>query len=109
VNRAVNPTTDTIPTNTELVAAAAQGDWDAWDGLVDRYAALVWSVARGSGLDVEAAAAASLATWRCLACTVGNLDDPERLGEWLADRTARNVMHGRDEARAVWPGPPEAL
>ena len=34
----------------ELVKAAAGGDRDAWERLVDEYSGLVWSVIRGCGL-----------------------------------------------------------
>ena len=36
---------------TGLVRRAAQGDQRAWQGIVEEYSGLVWSVARGFRLD----------------------------------------------------------
>lgn len=56
----------------QLVAAAVGGEEAAWHGLVERYAGLVWSVPRGSGLGTGSAADACQTTW---------LHAAERLGE----------------------------
>lgn len=77
-------------TDGELVAAAAGGDASAWDELVDRYAGVVWSVAR-QALGNDEATRASQATWRGLACSLGRLDAPERVGQWLVARASRET------------------
>ena len=71
------------------VAGAAAGDADAWNALVDRYAGLVWAVARGEGLSGADAADVSQTTWLRLAEHVGRIRTPERVGTWLAT-TARH-------------------
>ncbi len=72
-----------------LVRAAAQGDQAAWDTLVDRFAGLVWSVARAHRLHGADAADVSQTTWLRLVEHLDRLRDPDRVGGWLAT-TARN-------------------
>jgi RNA polymerase sigma factor (sigma-70 family) len=71
------------------VEAAAAGDTEAWNDLVDRYAGLVWAVARGEGLSHADAADVCQTTWLRLAEHLGRLRTPESVGTWLA-RTARH-------------------
>ncbi len=77
------------PTTAELLAAAAAGERGAWDEIVDRYARLVWAVARGFSLSAADAADVSQTTWLRLVEHLGNLREPEHLGGWLAT-TARH-------------------
>ena len=72
-----------------LVQAAAQGDQEAWDMLVDRFGGLVWSVARSHRLHGADAADVSQTTWLRLVEHLGRLRDPDRVAGWLAT-TARN-------------------
>lgn len=72
-----------------VVAAAAAGEAEAWDRLVDQYSRLVWAVARDHGLSASDAADVSQTTWLRLAEHLHRLRDPERIGLWLAT-TARN-------------------
>jgi RNA polymerase sigma factor (sigma-70 family) len=76
-------------TTADLVYAAADGDSSAWDELVDRYARLVWSVARGFSLSTADAADVSQTTWLKLVEHLGKLREPDHLGGWLAT-TARH-------------------
>jgi RNA polymerase sigma factor (sigma-70 family) len=71
------------------VLAAGAGDTDAWGHLVDRFAGLIWAVARGHGLSVADADDVTQTTWLRLAEHLTRLRDPERVGLWLAV-TARN-------------------
>ncbi len=73
----------------DLVAAAAEGDGGAWDRLVDRFAGTVWMVARGHGLDRPDAADVSRATWMRLADSLQLIEQPERVGDWLASTACR--------------------
>jgi RNA polymerase sigma factor (sigma-70 family) len=73
----------------ELLAAAQAGDSDAWDHLVERYARLVWAVARGFALSAADAADVSQTTWLRLVEHLDKLREPEHLGGWLAT-TARH-------------------
>lgn len=79
----------TKATTTELVQAAAEGNRQAWDSLVDRYARLVWSVIRGFRLDEATAGDVSQTVWLRLVENLEKIRDPEKLASWLAT-TARN-------------------
>jgi hypothetical protein len=65
----------------ELVARASLGEQAAWDQLVERYGAMVWTVARGHGLGLEDAAAVSQVTWLLLTQHLALLRQPERLDD----------------------------
>ena len=72
-----------------LVKSAASGDSRAWSALVARFGRLVWSVARAHGLRTADAEEVFQTTWLRLTEHVGRLNEPERVGAWLAT-TARN-------------------
>lgn len=67
-----------------LVQAAAAGDHKAWDALVQRFAGLVWSIARSHRLSSADAADVSQTTWLRLVEHLGRLREPERVAAWLA-------------------------
>ena len=71
------------------VRAAAMGSTAAWSALVDQFSALVWAVLRGRGLSRSDAEDAFQTTWLRFGEHVGRLEDPDRVGLWLA-KTARN-------------------
>jgi RNA polymerase sigma factor (sigma-70 family) len=86
----------------ELVAAAAEGDQVAWDGLVDRFNGLVWSVARAHRLSPVDAADVVQTTWLRLVEHLGRLQEPERVGAWLATTARRECLRVlRHSARQV--------
>jgi RNA polymerase sigma factor (sigma-70 family) len=72
-----------------LVLAAREGDEAAWNGLVDEFGGLVWSVARAHRLSSADAADVSQTTWLRLAEHLDRIREPERVGGWLA-ATARH-------------------
>lgn len=73
----------------ELVAAAQQGDEQAWNVLVDRFAGLVWHVIRGFRLPAAVGEDVYQTAWLRLAENLDRIRKPESLGGWLA-QTARN-------------------
>ena len=75
-----------------LVQAAAAGDRGAWDALVDRYNALVWSVARSFRLGDADAADVVQTAWLRLVEHLGRLREPERVGAWLATTARRECL-----------------
>ena len=81
-----------------LVAAAANGDPQAWRELIDRVAVLIRSVTRSHRLsDADAEDVAQL-TWLRAVEHIGRLHDPERFGAWVgttARRECLRVLHGR--------------
>ncbi len=66
---------------TGLVRRAAQGDQRAWQGIVEEYSGLVWSVARGFRLDEAQMADAVQTTWLRLVEHLAEIREPER---WIA-------------------------
>jgi RNA polymerase sigma factor (sigma-70 family) len=86
----------------DLVHAAAAGDRAAWDELVDRYNGLVWSVARSHRLATVDASDVVQTTWLRLVEHLGRLQEPERVGAWLATTARRECLRTlRHSARMV--------
>jgi RNA polymerase sigma factor (sigma-70 family) len=74
---------------TSLVAQATNGERQAWDALVDRYAPLVWSICRRYRLDAADAQDAAQTVWLHLVDQLGSLRNPAALPGWLATTTRR--------------------
>jgi len=77
------------PTVARLVSAANAGDTAAWNAIVDRFAGLVWAIARRHRLSAADAADVSQTTWLRLVEHLERIEHPERIGAWLAT-TARH-------------------
>lgn len=85
-----------------LVTAAAGGDKAAWQALVERFGGMVWSVARGYRLSRADAADVSQTVWLRLAENIGKINNPERVGAWLATAARRECLQSiRVNARTV--------
>jgi RNA polymerase sigma factor (sigma-70 family) len=76
----------------ELVTAAAAGDGAAWRLLVEHFSGLIWSVARGRGLDASEASDVLQTTWLRLAEHLGRIESPDRIGAWLATTARREAQ-----------------
>jgi RNA polymerase sigma factor (sigma-70 family) len=74
---------------TDLVTQARNGDKQAWDALVKRYAPLIWSICRRHRLDGADADDVGQSVWLRLVHHLGNLHDPAALPGWLATTTHR--------------------
>src|ERR1700747_2687807 len=77
------------PDIASLVRRAAEGDHWAWERLVDQFARLIWSITRDFKLVESDAADVFQATWLRLLENINRLEQPARVGSWLA-ATARN-------------------
>jgi RNA polymerase sigma factor (sigma-70 family) len=86
------------PVVTDLVTRAANGDRQAWDALVERYAPLIWSICRRYRLDGADAEDVGQAVWLHLVEHLGNLRDPAALPGWLATTTRRKCCRVRRAA-----------
>jgi RNA polymerase sigma factor (sigma-70 family) len=75
-----------------LVGLAAAGDRTAWVPLVQRFSRLVWSVARSYGLTNADAEDVFQTTWLRLAEHLGRINDPDRVGGWLATTARREAL-----------------
>ena len=91
-----------------LVTRARNGEEQAWDALVERYAPLIWSICRRHRLGGADADDIGQRVWRQL---VGHLDkfpDPAALPGWLATTTWREcarVQHAAHRAHAAGHAP----
>jgi RNA polymerase sigma factor (sigma-70 family) len=72
--------------------AAAAGDEQAWNRLVEGFANLLWSVARAHRLDDAAAADAVQTAWLRLLENLDRITEPERLGAWLSTTVRRECL-----------------
>ena len=100
------------PDNVTLLAAAAAGDQRSWEAIVDRYAGLVWAVARSFRLSAVDAADVTQATWLRLVEHLRDIRDADRLGAWLATTARREALAllrhaGRDVPAGDWELEPE--
>jgi RNA polymerase sigma factor (sigma-70 family) len=77
------------PDVASLVRRAAEGDLGAWEGLVDQFARLIWSITVEFKLVESDAADVAQTTWLRLLEHIDRIQYPERVGSWLA-ATARN-------------------
>ena len=76
----------------KLVRGAADGDEVAWRGLVARFSNLVWAVARAHRLGHADAADVYQTTWLRLAEHIGRIEQPDRVGAWLATAARRECL-----------------
>lgn len=82
-----------------LVARAADGDEQAWQQIVERFAPLIWSVCfrhRLSGADAEDVVQS---VWLHLVNHLGSLRDPAALPGWLVTATRRECFRSLRAAR----------
>ena len=77
------------PDVASLVRRAAEGDRHAWEGLVDQYGRLIWSITVDFKLIESDAADVVQTTWLRLLQHIDRIEYPDRVGSWLA-ATARN-------------------
>ena len=77
---------------TGLVTRARNGDQRAWDGLVERYAPLVWSICRRYQLSDADADDVHQTVWLQLVSQLDKIRDPAALPGWLATTTRRECV-----------------
>ena len=68
---------------------AKNGEQQAWDALVERYAPLIWSICRHYRLERADAEDVSQAVWFTLVARLDHLREPAALPGWLATTTRR--------------------
>jgi RNA polymerase sigma factor (sigma-70 family) len=76
------------PPVTDLVVRARNGDKQAWDMLVERYAPLVWSICRRHQLGADAEDIGQ-GVWLQLVGQLDRIREPAALPGWLATTTRR--------------------
>ena len=80
------------PSVVSLVSRVGDGDQDAWNELVERYAPLVWSICARSQLSREDIDDAAQSVWLLLVENIGRLREPAALPGWLATTTRRECL-----------------
>ena len=85
----------------DLVSRARMGDQQAWNALVERYAALIWSVCRGYRLVDSDAEDVGQAVWLHLVNHLDKLRDPAALPGWLLTTTRHECAQALRRTHAV--------
>ena len=92
------------PHVTDLVTRARNGDQQAWDALVERYAPLIWSICRRYRLSDADAEDVSQTVWLHLVDHLDSLRDPAALPGWLATTTRRECFRAQRAASGTSAG-----
>src|ERR1700759_5442731 len=80
------------PTVSDLVARAKDGDRQAWDALVERYAPLIWAICRRHRLSQGDADDVAESVWLRLVDQLDKVRDPAALPGWLATTARRECL-----------------
>jgi RNA polymerase sigma factor (sigma-70 family) len=101
-----NPTT---ASDEELLAACLNGEQAAWDALVDRYSALIYSVPLKFGFGDADAADIFQSVCVTLVEKLGTIRAPRGLAAWIITTTSRQCIafarqKSREQARSVGDG-----
>jgi RNA polymerase sigma factor (sigma-70 family) len=86
----VSPPSDAA--RAQLVLAAANGDPDAWDTLVERFDRLLRTVARGFRLAPADVDDVAQATWLKALEQIHRINDPDAIGGWLVITARREAL-----------------
>jgi len=89
-----------------LVAAAADGDADAWAALVRRFGPVLRTVARDHRLAPHEADDVAAACWLALVEGLPGLRNPDRLHAWLVTAARRQALRARREQARLVPVEP---
>jgi RNA polymerase sigma factor (sigma-70 family) len=81
-----------------LVTRASDGDKQAWDALIERYAPLIWSICRQYRLGDADADDAAQRVWLQLVNHLDGLRDPTALPGWLSTTAHRECSRVRRTA-----------
>lgn len=97
------PSSTSTLSATELLAGIGRGDPSAWTEVVRRYSRLVLARARSFRLQEADVLDAVQMTWLRLMENWHTIDDPERLGGWLATTVSRECLGILRRSRHVTP------
>ena len=88
------------PQVTDLVTRAGNGDKQAWDALVERYAPLIWSICRRHGLGRADASKVGQSMWLQLVDQLRTVRDPAAIPGWIARTAEQECRRVRHAARS---------
>jgi|SRR5580698_1759694 RNA polymerase sigma factor (sigma-70 family) len=77
---------------TQVVLQARAGSSEAWQSLIQRFGGLVAAIARRCRLNDADVAEVSQTTWLRLVENIDRIQQPERLGAWLATTSRRESL-----------------
>jgi len=95
----------------DLVTRARNDDQRAWDALIERYAALIWSICRSYQLGNADAEDVVQTVWLRLVDQLDKVRAPAAIAAWLATTTRREccrVLRAAARQRPTWPNEPGA-
>jgi RNA polymerase sigma factor (sigma-70 family) len=95
-----------VPVVTSLVTRARNGEQQAWDALVERYAPLIWSICRRHRLTGADAGDAGQRVWLQLVDHLDKIRDPAALPGWLATTARRECTQIHRLVRGAHAGGP---
>jgi RNA polymerase sigma factor (sigma-70 family) len=95
-----------VPVVTSLVTRARNGEQQAWDALVERYAPLIWSICRRYRLTGADAGDAGQRVWLQLVDHLDEIGDPAALPGWLATTARRECTQIHRLVREAHAGGP---
>jgi RNA polymerase sigma factor (sigma-70 family) len=75
-----------------VMAGAAAGDQAAWRTLTDRFSGMVMAIARSCRLNEADVAEIHQVTWLRLVENIDRIEQPERVGGWLATTARRESL-----------------
>jgi RNA polymerase sigma factor (sigma-70 family) len=93
------------PSDTSLVAACRTGDPQAWEVLVQRYQRLIYTIPRRAGLTEDQAADVFQRVFTLFIERIDQIQQPERVGAWLATTARREAWRISRQSRATIPLP----
>lgn len=76
----------------EIVGAAAHGDEAAWRALTQRFNGSIMAIARSCRLSDAEASDVQQTTWLRLVENIGRIEQPQRIGSWLATTAFRECL-----------------
>lgn len=77
---------------TALVARVGEGDQEAWNEIIERYAPLVWSICQRYKLDRQDIDDVGQSVWLLLVEHIGSLREAAALPGWLATTTRHECL-----------------
>jgi RNA polymerase sigma factor (sigma-70 family) len=96
-------TSPTSQSQAALVSAARDGDPSAWRALVDRHDRLILAVCRAHRLSRHDAEDVRQTTWLRAVEHLVHVQDPERVGAWLATVARRECLRVLNQAARARP------
>jgi RNA polymerase sigma factor (sigma-70 family) len=96
-----------VPSNDDdlvyVVAQARDGVGQAWENLVERFGGLVAAIARRCRLNDADVAEVCQTTWLRLVENLDRIEQPERIGAWLATTSRRESLRIATRGAVVTP------